>query len=133
MSWDSFYSSFKRAVGTAADKINQTTDIATLQVKLGVAEHKLEAAYAQLGRDAYRQFTTDEDVVDAVEKSMALVESAQRVVDDLTARIDACKSRASSTDGKKDDGKKEDGNHSADSANSAENPFDSAKSGTSKE
>jgi len=68
-----------------------------------------------------------------VEKSMALVESAQRVVDDLTARIDACKSRASSTDGKKDDGKKEDGNHSADSANSAENPFDSAKSGTSKE
>ena len=91
MSWDSFYSSVKRAVGTAADKINQTTDLAALQIKLGVAEHKLEEAYAQLGRDAYRQFTTDEDVVDAVSKSMTLVEKAQKAVDDLNAQIDACK------------------------------------------
>lgn len=98
MSWDSFYASFKRAVGTAADKINQTTDLAALQLKLGVAEHKLEAAYAQLGRDAYRQFTTEEDVVDAVEKSMKLVEDAQRVVNDLNARIEACKA-AMATDG----------------------------------
>lgn len=92
MSWDSFYSSFKRAVGTAAEKINQTTDLATLQIKLGVAEHKLESAYAQLGRDAYRQFTTEEDTVDAVSKSMKLVEEAQKVVDDLAAQIDKCKS-----------------------------------------
>ena len=99
MSWDSFYSSFKRAVGTAAEKINQTTDLATLQIKLGVAEHKLEAAYAQLGRDAYRQFTTDEDVVDAVSKSMTQVEKAQKVVNDLNAQIEKCK--ASSTDGTK--------------------------------
>ena len=95
MSWDSFYSSVKRAVGTAADKINQTTDLAALQIKLGVAEHKLEAAYAQLGRDAYRQFTTDEDVVDAVSKSMTLVEKAQKAVDDLNAQIEACKSGGS--------------------------------------
>lgn len=98
MSWDSFCASFKRAVDTAADKINQTTDLAALQVKLGVAEHKLEAAYAQLGRDAYRQFTTEEDVVDAVEKSMKLVEDAQRVVSDLNARIEACKA-STATDG----------------------------------
>ena len=91
MSWNSFCNGFKKAVGTAADKINQTTDLATLQVKLGVAERKLEAAYAQLGRDAYRQFTTEEDVVAAVEKSMKRVAAAQKVVDSLNVRIEECK------------------------------------------
>jgi hypothetical protein len=37
-------------------------------------------------------------VVDAVEKSMKLVEDAQRVVNDLNARIEACKA-STATDG----------------------------------
>ena len=42
MTWDEFYSNFKRTVGIAADKINQTADLATLQVKLSLQDYYLE-------------------------------------------------------------------------------------------
>lgn len=91
MSWESFCSSFKKAVGTAADKINQTTDLAALQVKLGVAEHKLNEAYAEFGRIAYRHFTTEEGSVEDLPAKMTQVEAAHKAVRDLEAQIEACK------------------------------------------
>ncbi|MBE6554493.1 MAG: hypothetical protein E7666_09150 [Ruminococcaceae bacterium] len=97
MSWESFCSSFKKAVGTAADKINQTTDLATLQVKLGVAEHKLNEAYAQFGRAAYRHFTTEEGSVDKISKGLEQVEAAQKAVRDLEIQIEQCKSSSGAT------------------------------------
>ncbi len=103
MSWESFCSSFKKAVGTAADKINQTTDLATLQVKLGVAEHKLNEAFAQFGRVAYRHFTTEEGSVDALSEEMTQVEAAQKVVADLEAQIAACKAGDGNGESKQED------------------------------
>ena len=91
MSWDNFYDSFKRAAGIAADKINHTADLATLQVKLSLAEHKLDEAYAALGRVAYQHFASDESHVDAVTAAMTAVEEAQKNVNDLTAQIEKIK------------------------------------------
>ena len=91
MSWDNFYDSFKRAAGIAADKINHTADLATLQVKLSLAEHKLNEAYAALGRVAYQHFASEESHVDAVTAAMTAVEDAQKVVDELNAQIENLK------------------------------------------
>ena len=91
MSWDNFYDSFKRAAGIAADKINHTADLATLQVKLSLAEHKLDEAYAALGRVAYQHFASEESHVDEVTVAMTAVEEAQKNVNDLTAQIEKIK------------------------------------------
>ena len=91
-SWDDFCNSFKKTVGKAADKINQTTDLATLQVKLSLAEHKLEEAYAALGKVAYQHFSNaEESQVDGITAAMTVVEEAQKVVDDLNAQIETVK------------------------------------------
>lgn len=91
MSWDNFYNSFKKAAGAAADKINQTADLATLQVKLSLAEHKLDEAYAALGRVAYQHFASEESQVDSITAAMTAVEEAQKTVDDLSAQIEKLK------------------------------------------
>ena len=99
MSWDSFYSSFKKVVESAADKINQTADLATLQVKLSMAERKLDEAYATLGRAAYRHFANEDNIANAVAACMKGVESAQKEVDDLQKQIDALKAKDSAEQG----------------------------------
>ena len=87
MSWDNFYSNVKKAVGSAADKINQTADLATLQVKLSVAERKLDEAYTALGRAAYRHFSSEENSADAVAACMQDVERARREVTRMKRQI----------------------------------------------
>lgn len=91
MTWDEFCSKCKQTVGTAADKINQTADIATLQVKLSVAEHKLNEAYTDLGRVAYHYFTNDDNTADTVSAAMDGVKAAKKEVDDLKAQIESRK------------------------------------------
>lgn len=76
MSWDNFYNTVKQTAILAADKINQTADLATLQVKLSMAEHKLNDAYAALGKVAYAHFTSDESRADAVANAIKPVEIA---------------------------------------------------------
>lgn len=88
MTWDEFCNGVKSAAGKAADKINQTADLATLQVKLTMAEHKLNDAYAELGRAAYRHFTSDDSSAELVSLMMTGVTEAQKAVDDLKAEID---------------------------------------------
>jgi hypothetical protein len=46
MNWDDLYSGLKVFANRAAIKINQSADIATLQVKLSMAERKLEETFA---------------------------------------------------------------------------------------
>jgi len=91
MSWDTFYGNFKKAVGTAVDKINQTTDIATLQVKLTMEERKLEDAFAVLGHAAYQHFSQDASAVDGITEAMKGVEAQQLEVNKLKARIEKLK------------------------------------------
>ena len=87
MTWDEFCSKAKKTVSKAADKINQTADLATLQVKLSMSEHKLEEEYAALGRVAYKHFTEENNAADEVAKAMEAVGAAQAVVDGYKQQI----------------------------------------------
>jgi len=84
-SWDEFCQSVKRAANRAGELINQSADLATLQVKLSVAEHKLEEAYAELGRLAYRRETLQEA------PSQKAWDSARREVDERVAECNDLK------------------------------------------
>ncbi len=96
MSWDQFYSTVKQTAIYAADKINQTADIATLQVKLSMAERKLNDAYAALGRVAYQHFTSEDNQADAVAKAIAPIEIALANVRALKQEIEAKKAQSES-------------------------------------
>ena len=61
MNWEEIYSGIRSFAGRAATKINQTADMATLQVKLSMAEHKLEETYAALGRASFGHFVEDKE------------------------------------------------------------------------
>lgn len=87
MTWDEFCDKAKKTVSKAADKINQTADLATLQVKLSMSERKLDEAYAALGRVAYKHFTEDASHADAVAAAMESVKAAQLVVADYQNQI----------------------------------------------
>ncbi len=91
MSWDQFCDNVKKAAGTAADKINQTADLASLQVKLSIAEHKLNEAYTELGRASYNHFSNQENGADAVATAMTGVGTAKKAVDDLQEQINRLK------------------------------------------
>ena len=87
MTWDEFCNKAKTTVAKAADKINQTADLATLQVKLNMSERKLDEAYADLGRIAYKHFTEENNTADCVAKAMEAVQAAQLVVADYQNQI----------------------------------------------
>ena len=98
MEWNEFCNKVKRAAGKAADKINQTADLATLQVKLSMAEHKLTEAYAKLGEIAYRHFTEEENTAESVSLAMTDVETARGEVKALQEQIAAMKREGAPTD-----------------------------------
>ena len=87
MTWDEFCNKSKKTVSKAADKINQTADLATLQVKLSMSERKLEEEYAELGKVAYKHFTEKNSAANEVAKAMESVCVAQAVVDDYKKQI----------------------------------------------
>ena len=87
MTWDEFCDKAKKTVSKAADKLNQTADLATLQVKLSMSERKLDETYAALGKVAYKHFTEEDSSADAVAAAMEAVKAAQLVVDDYRDQI----------------------------------------------
>ncbi|MBR2019774.1 MAG: hypothetical protein IKA05_05185 [Clostridia bacterium] len=91
MSWDEFCSKVKEKVGIAADKINQTADLATLQVKLSLQERKLEEAYTALGKLAYAHFLSQEDKTEAITAAMDAVDAEMKQVEALKSQIEAVK------------------------------------------
>ena len=94
MNWDDLYSGIKDFANRAATKINQSADIATLQVKLSLAERKLEEAYAVLGKAAYRHFTEDEDRSDRVTACISAVQNIKIEIRALEEQIADAKRRA---------------------------------------
>ncbi|MBQ1230640.1 MAG: hypothetical protein IIX80_06350 [Clostridia bacterium] len=99
MSWEAFCESVKRVAGQAADKINQTADLATLQVKLSMAESKLKDAHAQLGLAAYRHFSEEENTAEEVASAMKEVTQCRAACDKLRAEIEEAKRKNTGADG----------------------------------
>lgn len=94
MDWNNVYSNLKHLANRAAVKINQTADIATLQVRVSMSEKKLEEAYAALGRVSYEHFTSDADHSERVAQAVSGVNDALLALRTLKAELDAAKKRA---------------------------------------
>ena len=97
MTWDEFVHGVKTVAGKAANKIEQTADLATLQVKLTMAEHKLDEAYTELGKVAYRHFTSEDTAAEMVSAMMESVAAAQKNVDALKEQIKGLESNQAKT------------------------------------
>lgn len=87
MSWETFCDNARRMADRAADKINQTADMAALQVKLSVAQGKLKDAYAELGRVAYRHLSKEESIAEEVSSAMKEVEKCRKACRELQDKI----------------------------------------------
>ena len=94
MDWNHVYSNLKHLANRAAVKINQTADIATLQVRVSMWEKKLEEAYVALGRVSYEHFTSDADHSERVAQAVSGVNDALLALRTLKAELDAAKKRA---------------------------------------
>ena len=99
-SWNEFCQSVKRVANQAADKIGQTADLATLQVRLSVAEHKLEEAYAELGRLTYQQRDTQPTDQEKADLANAIKTVGTRFAEcqDLKKQIEDAKAAGKGSD-----------------------------------
>ena len=94
MTWDEFCEKARRTVGKTADKINQTADLAALQMKLTILENKLSEAYEKLGKVAYAHFSDDDvDLTEKLSEKMANVETAIKNVEAMKAKIEQLKNK----------------------------------------
>lgn len=94
MNWDELYGGMKRIAKSTAKKLNETADMAALQVKLNAAQNKLEEAYTLLGRTSYLHFTGDEDLSKKVSLAIDCVEKARTEVRDIKLQIALAKQKA---------------------------------------
>lgn len=95
MTWDEFRKQVKSVAGRTADKINQSADIAALQLKRSSAERKLSAAYEALGKVAYKHFTEENDNdVQKVTGAVEAVDNIQKEIKTLKAQIEALKKQS---------------------------------------
>ena len=85
--WNEFCQSVKKTATRAADKIGQTVDVATLQVKLSSAESKLNDAYAVLGRLEYGRRMEQEISGEQIEKAIQAVQKQEELCAELKAQI----------------------------------------------
>ena len=93
MNWENIYGSIRSFAGRAATKINQTADMATLQVKLSMAEHKLEEAYAALGKASFGHFVEDKQNFDQISACITDVKNAKLEIRSVNAQIQALRER----------------------------------------
>ena len=61
MSWDQFYSNVKSFAKKTVDQIDYSADLASLNVKLAVAEKKVNEAFCELGKVAYAHCAGEEN------------------------------------------------------------------------
>ena len=106
MTWNEFRNQAKNVAGRAADRINQSASIASLQLKLSSNERKLSAAYEALGKIAYKHFTEEQDTdVQKVTNAVEAVNAIQAEIKSLKAQIEQLKKQGE----EKKEEKKEDG------------------------
>ena len=94
MNWDEIYGGIRAFAGRAATKINQTADMAALQVKLSMAEHKLEEAYAALGKESFGHFVEDKENFDQISACITSVKDAMLEVRSVKQQISELRERA---------------------------------------
>ena len=94
MDWNEVYGGMKKLAKTTAKKLNQTADMASLQVKLSMAQSKLEEAYTLLGRTSYLHFTGEEDLSKRVSVAIDNVNRAKSEVRDIKLQIAIEKEKA---------------------------------------
>ena len=93
MNWEEIYSGIRSFAGRAATKINQTADMATLQVKLSMAEHKLEEAYAALGKASFGHFVEDKENFDQISACINDVKNAKLEIRSINTQIQELRDR----------------------------------------
>ncbi|MBE6699652.1 MAG: hypothetical protein E7584_05395 [Ruminococcaceae bacterium] len=94
MNWEEIYGGIRAFAGRAATKINQTADMATLQVKLTMAEHKLEEAYAALGKASFGHFVEDKENFDQISACITNVKNAMLEIRSIKQQIEELRARA---------------------------------------
>lgn len=94
MNFDSIYSSVKDFAVRTADKLSHSADVATLQVKLAMAEKRLDEAYKNLGKLAYRNFSGREDSAEKLQNAMSAVDAVKAEMKALKAQIEQKKREA---------------------------------------
>ena len=94
MNWEEIYGGIRAFAGRAATKINQTADMATLQVKLSMAEGKLEQAYAALGRASFGHFVEDKENFDQISAGITGVKNAMLEIRSIKSQIEELRQRA---------------------------------------
>lgn len=98
MDWNEVYTGIRALAGRAANKINQTADMATLQVKLSMAEHKLEEAYAVLGKVSFAHFVEDKENINQISSAITGVKNAMLEIRSIKAQIEELKQRVISAE-----------------------------------
>lgn len=94
MNWDEFYGGLRTLAGRAATKINQTADMAGLQVKLSMAERKLEEAYTALGKASFGHFVEDKQNFDQISTCITNVKDAMVEIRLVKAQVEDLRRRA---------------------------------------
>ena len=94
MNWEEIYGGIRAFAGRAATKINQTADMAALQVKLSMAEHKLEEAYSALGKASFGHFVEDKENFDQISACITGVKDAMLEVRSVKQQIEELRERA---------------------------------------
>ena len=98
MNWEEIYSGIRSFAGRAATKINQTADMATLQVKLSMAEHKLEETYAALGKASFGHFVEDKENFEQISARITDVKNAMLEIRSVKQQIEELKERVASAE-----------------------------------
>lgn len=94
MNWEEIYGGIRAFAGRAATKINQTADMAALQVKLSMAEHKLEEAYGSLGKASFGHFVEDKENFEQISACITGVKDAMLEVRSVKQQIQELRERA---------------------------------------
>jgi chromosome segregation ATPase len=93
MNWEEIYGNIRAFAGRAATKINQTADMASLQVKLSMAESKLQEAYGALGKASFGHFVEDKQNFDEISACIVSVKNAMLEIRTVKAQIEELRQR----------------------------------------
>ena len=94
MNWEEIYGNIRSFAGRAATKINHTADMASLQVKVAMAQSKLDEAYTALGRASFGHFVEDQENFDEISARIIAVKNAMLDIRDVEAQIEDLRRRA---------------------------------------
>lgn len=87
MDWKELQENTKAITDIAAQKINDMSDLASLHLKLKTAEYRLRMLHEELGKTAYRHFTTDDSRVEQIKKFVEAITVEQKSITNLKKAI----------------------------------------------